>query len=60
MSFVTSDGARAELFGGTWDVACSRSTSARTAATVMAFGRLAVLYTDSSKNELYLCDLPPR
>ena len=58
-SFVSADSAYVDLAGGTWDVACARSLTPRNAVTAVAFGRLWVLYTDSTKNELYACDLPP-
>lgn len=57
-SFVSADSAAADLAGGTWDVACARSLSPLNAAPAIAFGKLHVLYSDSTKNELYVCDLP--
>jgi hypothetical protein len=58
-SFITADNAYAELAGGTWDVACARSTAAKNAAPAVANGKLYVLYTDVARNELHVCDLPP-
>jgi hypothetical protein len=57
-SFVSADSVAADLAGGSWDVACARSQTPLNAAPAVAFGKLHVLYSDASKNELYVCDLP--
>lgn len=57
-SFVSADSVAADLGAGTYDVACARSLSPLNAVPALAFGKLHVLYSDQTKNELYVCDLP--
>lgn len=58
-AFVSADSAYADLAGGSWDIACARSSSPTNAIPVTAFGKLYVLYSDPGQNQLYACDLPP-